>query len=76
MKPLFDKVDKSKVMKIEKELISLDPHSFEGIEGYLDHVKESKLKLRQCGKDCLKKYGYLIELVSMNLRTLDDVLCL
>ena len=40
MKYLFDKVDKSRVMQIEKELNSLDPHSFEKIEGYLARIKE------------------------------------
>lgn len=40
LKPLFDKVIESQVMKIEKELISMDPHSFERIEDYLAHAKE------------------------------------
>ena len=31
MKSLFDKVDEFDSMQIEKELISLDPHSFEGL---------------------------------------------
>ena len=50
-------------MKIEKELISLDPHSFERIEDYLARFKEMQLKLGKCGKDLPKKDGKLIELV-------------
>jgi hypothetical protein len=45
---LFDKTDESQVMQIEKELISLDPLSFERIEDYLAHVKELQLKLGEC----------------------------
>ena len=40
MRSLFDKVDKSWVIQIEKELISLDPYSFEMIEDYLACIKE------------------------------------
>lgn len=40
LKSLFDTVDKSQVIQIEKELISLDPHFFNKIEDYLAHVKE------------------------------------
>ena len=75
MKLLFNKVDKSQVMQIEKELISLDPHSFERIENYLAHVKELQLKLGKCGKGFPKKDGKLVELVLMNLRTPYDVFC-
>ena len=53
-------------MKIEKELISLDPHSFERIEDYLACVKELMLKLGECGKGFPKKDGQLIKLVLMN----------
>ena len=56
-------------MKIENELIYLDPHPFERIENYLACVKELQLKLDECGKDFLKKDGQLIELVLMNLKT-------
>jgi hypothetical protein len=54
-------------MQIEKEVISLDPHSFERIKNYLAHVKDLQLKLGECGKDLSKKDGQLIELVLMNL---------
>jgi hypothetical protein len=42
-------------MQIEKELISLDPLSFERIEGYLAYVKEIQLKLVKCEKNFCKK---------------------
>ena len=62
-------------MKIEKELISMHPHSIENIEEYLDHVTDIQLKLSECGKDFPKKDGQLIELVMMNLRIPYDVFC-
>ena len=40
LKSLFDKVHESWVIQIGKELIYLDPHSFERIEEYLANVKE------------------------------------
>jgi hypothetical protein len=60
-------------MQLEKELISLDPHSFHIIEDYLAPVKELQLKLGECGKNYEKKYGKLIELVLMNLRSPFDL---
>jgi hypothetical protein len=60
-------------MQLEKELISLYPHSFDKMEEYLAHVKELQLKSGECGKDYQKKDGQLIELVLMNLRTPFDV---
>ena len=63
-------------MQLEKELISLDPHSFERIEDYMDHLKVLWLKLGECGKDFLNKDGQLTELVQMNLQTPYDVLWL
>jgi len=75
MKFLFDKVDGIQVMHIKKELIFLDPHSFERIQNYLARIKELQLKLGECGKIFLKKDGQLIELVPMNLRTHYDVVC-
>ena len=36
---LFDQVDESHVMQLEKELISLDSHSFYRMEEYLVHLK-------------------------------------
>ena len=62
-------------MQIEKELTSLDPHSFERIEYYLAHIKELQLKLGECEKGFPKKNGQLIELVLMNVRTPYDVFC-
>jgi hypothetical protein len=56
-------------MQLEKELISLNPRSFNKMEDYLAHVKELQLKLSECGKNYQKKDGQLIELVLMNLRT-------
>jgi len=70
----FYKSNQSHVMQLEKELISLNPHSFNTIEDYLAHVKELKLKLGECGKNYWKKYGKLIEIVLMNLRTPFDLL--
>ena len=57
LKSIFDKVDESRVMHIEKELISLDPHSFERVEDYLARIKELQLKLGECGKGFPKKDG-------------------
>jgi len=57
LKTLLDKIDESQAMHIEKELISMDPHSFERIEDYLTHMKELQLKLGKCGKDFPKKDG-------------------
>jgi hypothetical protein len=75
LKSLFDKVDESQVVQLEKELSSLDPHSFERIEDYLACVKDQQLKLDECGKNYQKKYGKHIELVQMNLRTPFDLFC-
>jgi hypothetical protein len=51
MKSLFNIVDESHIMNIEKESVSLNPHSFQKIEDYLAHVKELTLKLGECGKN-------------------------
>ena len=72
-KSRFDKVDEIQVMQIDKVLISMDPHSFEKIEDYMDHVKELQLKLGKSRKDFPKRDGKRIELVLMNLRTPYDV---
>ena len=55
MKSLFNKVEGSLVMQREKELISLDPHSFERIEDYLACINELQLKLGKCRKVFLEK---------------------
>ena len=55
LKSLFDKVDESWVMWIQKQLISLDILSFERIEDYLAHIKELQLKLGDYGKWFSKK---------------------
>jgi hypothetical protein len=60
-------------MQLEKELISLDPHSFERKEDYLAPVKELHLKLIECKETYKRKDGKLIELVLINLRTPFDV---
>ena len=75
LKSLFDKVNEIQVMQIEKELISLDPHSFERIEDYLACIKEMYLKFSECGKGFLEKDRQLIELVLINMRAPYDVLC-
>ena len=54
-------------MQFEKELICLNPHSFERIEDYMACVKKLQLKLGEYGKDFLKNDGQLIELIVMNL---------
>ena len=61
-------------MQKEKELIYLDPHTFDRIEDYIAHLKEIQLKLGECGIGFPKKDGNLIELVLMNLWTPYDVL--
>jgi hypothetical protein len=40
LKSLFDKFDEIKVIQLEKDLFSLDLHSFERIKDYLECVKE------------------------------------
>jgi hypothetical protein len=50
LKSLFDKVDESEVMRLEKEFIVL-MYSFERIEDYLMHVKEPQLKLGETWKN-------------------------
>ena len=75
LNPLHHKVIEIRVMQIEKELISLDPHSFERIGDYLTHIKYLQLKLGECGKEFPKKYDQLIELVLMNLKTPFHVFC-
>jgi len=62
-------------MQLEKYFISLYLHSFERIEDYLVCVKELQLKLGECGNNFQNKYGQLIKLVLVNLKTPFDVLC-
>jgi hypothetical protein len=40
LKLLFNRVNEIHIMQLEKELISLDPHSFDRIEDYLVCSKE------------------------------------
>jgi hypothetical protein len=42
---LFNKVDEIHVMQLEKELISLDPHSFDIIEDYLAACKRDAVEI-------------------------------
>jgi hypothetical protein len=51
LRSLFEKFNERQIMQFEKELISLDPHSFGRIEDYLVCVKELQLKLGECGKN-------------------------
>jgi hypothetical protein len=69
LKFLFNKFYEIHGMQLEKEFISLDPHSFDRIEEYLARVKEMQLKLGECGKNYQKKDGKLVKMVLMNLRT-------
>jgi hypothetical protein len=64
---LFDKIDKSRVRQLEKELTSLEPFSLDRIEDHPTRVKEMQLKLGECGKNFLNKEGKLIELILLNL---------
>jgi hypothetical protein len=48
LKLLFDQVDGSHIMQLDKAFISLNPHSLDIIEEYLEHVKEIWLKLGEC----------------------------
>jgi hypothetical protein len=66
---------KFKSCKLEKELISLDMNLFERIEDYLVHAKDLHLKLGKCEKNFHNKYGQLIKLVPMNIRTHFNFLC-
>jgi hypothetical protein len=68
LKSLFDRFDEIHTIQLEKQLISLDPHSFEKIEDYLACFKELQLKLGECGTNYQNKDGKLIKLVLMNLR--------
>jgi hypothetical protein len=60
-------------MQLEKELISLDPHSFERMEEYLACFKEIQLNLSEFKEKVKKKDGQLIDLVLINLRTPFDM---
>jgi hypothetical protein len=51
---------------LDKDLIFLDPHSFDKKEDYSAHVKEIHLKLAECGNKYQKKDGKLIKMVLMN----------
>jgi hypothetical protein len=76
LKSLFDRFDERYVMQMEKQLISLYPHSLEIMEDYLVCVKELQLKLGECEKNYQKKDVQLIKLVLMNLRIPLDVFVL
>jgi hypothetical protein len=73
MKYLFNRFNESQVVQLEKEFISLYPHSFKRIEDYLARVKELHLKLGECGKNYHKTNEQFIELVLMNLSTPFDM---
>jgi hypothetical protein len=72
LKSFFYKFDEIQIVQLEKDLISLNPHSFERIEEYLVHVKEMWMKLGEWGENFQKKDGQPIELVLMNLRASFD----
>ena len=49
LKNLNDKVSDEDVFKIEDELISLDPKSFDSIQDFIIKVNELRMKLIDCG---------------------------
>jgi hypothetical protein len=51
LKSLFNKVNEIHIMQMDKELISLNPHSFDIIEYYLTWVNELEFKFNICGKN-------------------------
>ena len=63
-------------MQIEKELMSLDPLSFERIDAYMAYVKNILFKMGECGKEFLKQDVKLFKLIPMSIKTLYDVLYL
>ena len=56
LKIFFNKKN-GELMRIEKELISVEPLSFDQIKDYMDYFKEIQLKLGECGKDFMSKDG-------------------
>lgn len=57
MKTLLNKIDESQFMQIEKELLSLNPHSIEWIEDYLAPIKEMKLNWVNVGRHFQKRWA-------------------
>ena len=55
MKTLFNAINECELIQIEKELIPLEPLSFDWIEDYFDCIMELQLKPGECGMDFLKK---------------------
>ena len=49
LKSLYDKVFDEDIFKIEDELISLDPKSFDSIQDFIIKVNELRTKLTNCG---------------------------
>ena len=49
LKSLYDKVSDEDVFKIEDELISVDPKSFDSIQDFIIKVNELRKKLTNCG---------------------------
>ena len=48
-KNLYDKVSDKDIFKIEGELVSLDPKSFDSIKDFIIKVNELRTKLTDCG---------------------------
>ena len=49
LKNLYDKVSDEDIFKIEDELVSLDPKSFDSIQDFIIKVNELRTKLTNCG---------------------------
>ena len=49
LKNLYDKVFEEEIFKIEDELVSLDPKSFDSIQDFIIKVNELRMKLTDCG---------------------------
>ena len=69
MNSLFNMVNESQVMQIEKELVSLEILFIDNIEYILARIKELYLKFGECGKDLPNKDGQISEMVLVNLKT-------
>ena len=65
LKNLYNKVSDENVFKIEDELVSLDPKSFDSIQDFIIKVNELRTKLTNCGN--LIKDDRLIYLIHNKL---------
>ena len=49
LQTLYGKVSEEDVFKIEDELVSLDPKTFDSIQDFIINVNELRMKLNECG---------------------------